>query len=330
MRGFGILMAVAPFSIGLASAQSAAAPAPSFDSASVQAVPSAEDEFRSVLGTAIHGEIRLTNATMMECLRFAFGIGNSFQIEGPDWMQSGEYRYNVTGKAPANTSLDQLRLMLQNLLAQRFRMTLRRESKEFAFLALAVSPKGLKLRPARDGSDASGNTQVMGKISSNSMSMTQLTTLLSLFLGQPVLDRTGLPGWFELKLEWKPETAAGDDRAAVNQAVLGAGGATGSGARKEARAAGGDRGGPGREEAHRELTRPDTARLGRSHHRPGRLRRPPRSQRNRTGGAAGWAERSRGRGSSGAGHAGGHRARNRVSNSQPGNCTPNPSNGPLN
>ncbi|HTX36514.1 MAG TPA: TIGR03435 family protein [Bryobacteraceae bacterium] len=222
MRGFGILIAAVPFSIGLVGAQPAAAPAPAFDSASVQAVPTAEDEFRSVLGTAIHGEVRLTNATMMECLRFAFGIDNNFQIEGPDWMRSGEYRYNVTGTAPANTSLDQLRLMLQNLLAQRFRMTLRREPKQLAFLALAVSPKGLKLRPARDGSDASGNAQMLGKISSNSMSMTQLTTLLSLFLGQPVLDRTGLQGFFDVKLQWKPETAAGDDRAAVNQAVFGA------------------------------------------------------------------------------------------------------------
>jgi uncharacterized protein (TIGR03435 family) len=217
--GIGVL--VTAFGSGPIRAQSDANAPPSFETASVKLVPDTSDEFRSVLGTAINGEVRLTNATLMECLRFAFGITNDFQIVGPDWMHSSEYRYNVTARAPANTSLDQLHLMLQNLLAQRLRMTMRRETRQLTFLALTVSAKGLKLQPARAGSDASGNMQVEGRISSNSMSITQLTTLLAHFLGEPVLDMTGLEGWFDVKLEWKPDTTA-TDAAAANQAVFSA------------------------------------------------------------------------------------------------------------
>lgn len=189
----GILMAAGPFSIGLAGGQSAttAGAAPSFDVASVKAVPYSAGEFRSVLGTALHGEVTVTDATLMECLRFAFGINNNLQVAGPDWIQSREYRFNIAAKAPPDTPVAQLRLMLQNLLTDRFQMALHRESKELAFLALVVAGNGPKLEWAKDGSDPSDNAQMLGKISSNSMSMTQLTMLLSHFLGQPVLDMTG-------------------------------------------------------------------------------------------------------------------------------------------
>ncbi|MGO9257165.1 MAG: TIGR03435 family protein [Bryobacteraceae bacterium] len=205
----GILMAAAPFSIGLAGGQSATAggAVPRFDTASVKPVPYSAGEFRAVLGTALNGEVTLTDATMIECLRFAFGINNNFQIAGPDWIQSREYRFNIAGKAPPDTPAAQLRLMLQNLLTERFRMALHREQRELSFLALVVAKEGLKMQAAKDGSDPSGNAQIMGKIFSNSMSMTQLTGLLSYFLGQPVLDITGLQGWFDVKLQWPVEDA---------------------------------------------------------------------------------------------------------------------------
>ena len=197
-----------PFSAGLAGGQSPdGGAAPRFDAASVKAVPYPAGEFRAVLGTALHGEVTLTDATMIECLRFAFGINNNFQFAGPDWIQSREYRFNIAAKAPADTSGAQLRLMLQNLLAERFRMALHHEQRDLSFLALVVAKEGLKMQAAKDGSDASGNAQIMGKIFSNSMSMTQLTGLLSWFLGQSVLDMTGLQGWFDVKLEWPVEDA---------------------------------------------------------------------------------------------------------------------------
>ena len=190
-------------SVALAAGQAAA---PKFDKASVRMVRYVPSEFRAVLGTAVNGDVRLTDATLQECLRFAFGIANDLQIAGPDWMRSRDYLYNVTATAPADTPLAQLRLMLQNLLAERFQMALHHESRELSFLALVEAKGGTRLRPARAGSDPSGNAQVSGNISSNSMSMTQLTTVLSHFLELPVLDWTGLGGLYEVKLRWTPES----------------------------------------------------------------------------------------------------------------------------
>ena len=222
MRVSGERVTMAMIGACLAAGMAAGQPnagAARFTSASVRIVPQSPDEFRAVLGTAIQGEVRLTDATLLECLRFAFGITNDFQIVGPDWLRSGEYRFNINGKAPADTPFPQLRLMLQNLLAERFQMTLHSERRELSFLTLEVSKKGLKLEPARDGSDATGNRQVLGKIYSNSLSITQLSTLLARFLEQPVLDLTGLAGWFDVKLDWTPPVAPAPDDAAAAAAI---------------------------------------------------------------------------------------------------------------
>jgi uncharacterized protein (TIGR03435 family) len=213
----GFWIAAAPLLMAVAHAQPAAgvgAP-PRFDTASVKVAPRSPFDYRAVLGTVVRGEVRMTEATLSECLRFAFGIENSFQIVGPDWIQSKEFLFNITGKAPPETPLPQLRLMLQNLLAERFRMTLHHEERDIPSLALVVAKNGLKLQGAKDGADASRNVQSMGKIVSNSFSMSQLTSLLSKFLGQPVLDMTGLTGWFDVKLQWTPETAQSPDEPAA-------------------------------------------------------------------------------------------------------------------
>ena len=213
------MLAAAMVSAGFASGQSGGATR--FEIATVEAVPNGPDLFRGVLGTAVNGEVRLTNATLLECLRFAFGIGNNFQIVGPDWIHSTEYRFNVFAKAPANTPPAEIRLMLQNLLAERLRIAMHREQRELAYLALMVSKNGLKLREATPGSDASGNRQVAGNIASNSISIAELTSLLSHFLGQPVLNQTGLGGWYDVKLQWTTDAGAPDDLAA-NAAIFAA------------------------------------------------------------------------------------------------------------
>jgi len=223
----GIALVAVYVSIHPAAGQSTTpAPVPRFDRAVIQQLPNGPNEFRSVLGTVVQGEVRLTDATLLECLRFAYGITNNFQIVAPDWMHSTEYRFNVIAKAPAATALPELRLMLQNLIAERFQMKLHHEQRPLEYLALSVSKNGLKMPAARAGSDASDNAQVPGRISSNSMSMTQFTALLAEFLRQPVLDSTGLSGWFDIKLHWTPPPtppdASGPAPAAAASAIFAA------------------------------------------------------------------------------------------------------------
>src|SRR5207249_782464 len=97
-------------------------------------------------------------------------------------------------------------LMLQNLLVERFKLTYHRESRDLPALSLLIAKKGRKMPEARDGSDASHNVSIMAKIISNRMTMSDLTTLLSRFLRQPVVDATSLSGAYEVNLQWTPDS----------------------------------------------------------------------------------------------------------------------------
>jgi uncharacterized protein (TIGR03435 family) len=194
--------------LALLCAPLAGAQAPSFDVASlkpVQLTPGA-DTYRANLGTIRHGELTMTNVTLADILRFAFGITNDEQISGPDWIRNKSVRFDILAKAPPDTPSDQLLPMLQTLLKERFRLAYHREQKVLSFLALEVGKNGSKLHEAQEGTEPSGNQFYIGAIVSNRVTMQMLTTVLSRFLREPILDMTGLKGYYEVKLDWVPES----------------------------------------------------------------------------------------------------------------------------
>jgi uncharacterized protein (TIGR03435 family) len=194
--------------LALLCASWAGAQSPAFDVASlkpVQLTPGA-DTYRANLGSIRHGEVTMTNVTLSDILRFAFGITNDEQISGPDWMRNKMVRFDILAKAPPDTPTDQLLLMLQTLLQERFKLAYHREQKVLSFLALEVGKNGSKIPEAQEGTDSSGNKFWIGAIVSNRVSMQMLTTVLSRFLREPILDMTGLKGYYEVKLEWAPES----------------------------------------------------------------------------------------------------------------------------
>jgi uncharacterized protein (TIGR03435 family) len=192
-----------------AQSQASAAALPHFDVASLKPGQTIlGDKININLGTLSHGTLTLTNASLADCLSYAYGLTDKNQIDGADWIKSKAVRFDIVAKAPADAPLDQVRLMLQALLTERFQLALHREQKDLSYLALLAGKKGPKLQEAIPDSDASGNKSLGGRIYSNSMSMITLAMLLSRFTGQTVLDMTGLHGTYDLKLDWTPENAS--------------------------------------------------------------------------------------------------------------------------
>jgi len=178
---------------------------PEFEVASVRAAEPTTGTYRANLGSTRHGRVLLTNVTLTDCLRFAFGFSSDSQIAGPDWIRNRDIRFHVAATTPPDTPEDQIRLMLQRLLSERFHLVLHREQRTLPFLALTAGKKGVKLREAREGSDASGNQLTPGLIRSNRLTMPVLAMLLSRFMRQPVVDLTEQKGIYEIKLEWTPD-----------------------------------------------------------------------------------------------------------------------------
>lgn len=95
--------------------------------------------------------------------------------------------------------------MLQALLADRFKLVLRRELRTGETMVLEVAKKRPKLEPA-------GNVRASWKnmhdhLEAAKMTMGEFAEILSRNLNLPVVDRTGLTGAFNFTLRWNPDEA---------------------------------------------------------------------------------------------------------------------------
>src|SRR5580700_2152644 len=193
---------------------------PAFDVASLK--PSTPhpgdtaDRININLGGARHGVVTLSNACLADCLRFAYSITNNEQVAGPDWIKDKSVRFDIEGKAAPDTPLPVLREMLQTLLVERFRLEYHTAQKNMSYVALVVGKNGPKLEKAKEDSDESHGSFLIGKINSNRVTITTLATVLSRYVGETIVNMTGLTGWYQVKLEWTQEPPQ-PSRAAAGQ-----------------------------------------------------------------------------------------------------------------
>ncbi len=83
--------------------------------------------------------------SIADLIRIAYKV-KSYQVQGPDWMT--QERFNISAKLPDGAKEDQVPEMLQALLAERFKLTIHRQSKEQNVYALVVAKGGPKLKEA--------------------------------------------------------------------------------------------------------------------------------------------------------------------------------------
>jgi uncharacterized protein (TIGR03435 family) len=199
-NGFFLCLLWLIFSVGSATAVQL----PQFDAATLKLSPpvQAGTPLAINLGALRNGVATLTNATLAECIQYAYDLPSNSLIAGPDWINSRDVRFDIVAKTSVDVPRDQVLLMMQNLLAERLQLKLHHEPREQSFLALVVGKNGPKLPPAKD---AAIPPQIAGRILHPRMPMLMLATLLSRFERQLVLDKTELAGLFSVDLQWTPE-----------------------------------------------------------------------------------------------------------------------------
>jgi uncharacterized protein (TIGR03435 family) len=100
--------------------------------------------------------------------------------------------------------MDQILVMMQHLLAERFHLVLHTEQKPVAHLELSAASGGSKLRETADGGNSKLLASGRGLLSYTHLPMGTLSMLLSRRLRQPVIDKTGLTGFYDVTLKWEP------------------------------------------------------------------------------------------------------------------------------
>jgi uncharacterized protein (TIGR03435 family) len=158
----GITAVVMPIAIGLVNAPASRAQAtrvrPQFEVASVK--PSSRDarswSIEGGPGGPDPERIMYTNVPLETLLTGIYNVPAN-RISGPSWLRTE--RFDIVAKIPSGATREDLRLMLQNLLAERFKLALHRERKEISGYSLRINNNGLKMKESRNesGPAASAN-----------------------------------------------------------------------------------------------------------------------------------------------------------------------------
>jgi len=177
---------------------------PEFDVATVKVLPPVPfgTNLTINIGAYRNGSFSMNNVTLGEALQFAYALVSQDQISGPDWIKSRDTRYEIVGKTSPDVELPQVRPMVAALLAARLRVIARHQPKTVSFLAIVPAKGGPNLQPADP--NPQGNGGAPGRIAGGQMPLSFLASLLSRFEEQLIVDKTGLTGRFQLKLEWMP------------------------------------------------------------------------------------------------------------------------------
>lgn len=236
MRGIPILLVASC----CGSAQSVG-PSLIFDVASVKIVGATEtsagakkSEVGPVQATANPVRFSRRNATLASLLLTAYGLIRPQQLIGPDWLTSE--RYEIDARSPEGTTPEQQSVMLQNLLAERFRVRVHRESREMPVYELVVAKRGPKLSASDPGAKnplmpfQQGGPLLLSRAKDGVSTvrlrergtMEGLATRLSREVDRPIVDRTGLKGEYDVVLRW-PVTVSepGNDIFAAFESQLG-------------------------------------------------------------------------------------------------------------
>jgi uncharacterized protein (TIGR03435 family) len=148
---------------------------PAFEVASIRAAGSGRSQ---VMMDGARAEF--SGASLASLISRAYGV-RSFQISGPDWMNTA--RFDILAKLPEGASSDQVPAMLQTLLAGRFRLALHREPKEFPVYTLVAGKDGPKLTPCPADFD---------KREFSCMDPEKFADLFFAGMDRPVVDQTEL------------------------------------------------------------------------------------------------------------------------------------------
>jgi uncharacterized protein (TIGR03435 family) len=156
------------------------------------------------------------NVTLKRLIAEAYHLQLN-QVSGPNWLDRNEYE--IEAKSERSVGRDQLVLMLQPLLAERFNLKQHRETRSMKVYQLVTGKAGPKIRPVKDGdlSKPAGGFHFHGDLR-------QFADLLAVQLSIPesadpdptrpqiaagppipVMDKTGLAGTYDFSVDLKPE-----------------------------------------------------------------------------------------------------------------------------
>ncbi len=153
------------------------------------------------------GRLSASNVSLRSLIVMAYGV-KDYQVEAPDWLRWE--RYDLAAKFPEALPRNRekygaaLQAMLQKMLLERFKVAIHRDTRTFAVYGLVVGKSGIRFKEVPDGDSHNQNSD-NNHYTGTCVSMVSFAEWLARRMDMPVLDMTGLKGFYDMKLDWVPE-----------------------------------------------------------------------------------------------------------------------------
>lgn len=189
---------------------------PSFEVASITPckpdTPEPPGEHMGMVRFTYPGGNFTARATSIKYLfEWAYGILPAQHSDGPSWL--GTQRYDINARGPADATDHQMKLMVQTLLADRFKLKFHTEEKEVPVILVSLGKNEPKLYPVKEGEVHSlkvmpkmgpDNHPVSFHVVATKFSLEELNETFARQLGRVIVDQTGLKGEFDFAIDMTP------------------------------------------------------------------------------------------------------------------------------
>ncbi len=172
-----------------------------FEVASIRMVPESDAGLFSMSPSGA-GLFTMRNVNLRFAIAWAFLVDSDRVSGAPNWIDRQQYDISARPEGDAGLSYEQLRPLLQQLFRRRFHLACHHVTKNFKGFALVGSSKSIKASPAKGG--ATYGYLLANGIDAQNVSTKTIADLLSKPLGQPVEDKTGLKGNYDLHIKFAP------------------------------------------------------------------------------------------------------------------------------
>ncbi len=164
------------------------------------------------------GRLKITNYSLKTLIRRAWNMQNDQIIGGPGWLDTERFDIEASTGRPEKIDFPQLKTLLQALLADRFHLKTHTETRDLTCYSLLVESGGPKLREHTGNPGTSVNDNLgseRSQMTADNVSMLLFADYLGDRLDRVVVDKTGLQGGFNFKLEWAPQEAVNPTGASI-------------------------------------------------------------------------------------------------------------------
>jgi uncharacterized protein (TIGR03435 family) len=155
------------------------------------------------------GKFNAHNLTLALLIHLAYGVDDKQIANKPAWLEAD--RFDVTAKPAVGVALsrEELRPRLQALLEERFHLVTHTEMRPMPGYALTVAKGGAKLQATKGAAFPNFRVNVSGgEMNGLNWSMPFLASMLQEPAGRPVVDKTGLSGGYDIKMEFSSDASA--------------------------------------------------------------------------------------------------------------------------